>query len=86
MIKIPDIADIVARHSSQNKILHDSAADPGGIILQMKREKVQYGEHVRRMAELTKQAALEERILHRMLEKSVEEYGQPKRPQLKVVK
>jgi hypothetical protein len=86
MIKKPDIAGITAKESSQNKILQDLVADPDGVILEMKAEQVHYGQHRRRMAELAQLAALEERILHRMLEKSVEEHGRPKRPQLKVVK
>ena len=50
------------------------------------REKKYYGEHTKRMAKLKKLAELQERIIHRMLDKSQEEHDQPKRPHLTVVK
>jgi hypothetical protein len=54
--KIPNISDILASHSNQDKT----------------REK--------------KVAALQERIILRMLERSVEKLAYPKRPHLKIVK
>ena len=83
---IPDIADIVASHFNQDKSLYQSAADMGAIIFEMKREKDHYGENTERMAEIQKLAALQERLIRRMLDRSLEESHQPKRPHLTVVK
>ena len=86
MKKIPNIADIIANYSNQEKTLQETAADLGAIILEIEREKDFYGEHSKRMAELKRLAALQERVLHRMLENSIEKSNQPKRPHLTVVK
>ena len=86
MKKIPNIADIIASHSNQDKTLQETAADLGAIILEMEREEQYYGKHTKRMAKLKKLAELQERIIHRMLDKSLEEHDQPKRPHLTVVK
>ena len=86
MDKIPNIADIIASYSNQDKTLQESAADLGAIILEMEREEKHYGKHTKRMAKLKKLAELQEIVVHRMLDKSVEEHDQPKRPHLTVVK
>ena len=86
MTKIPNIADIIASHSNQDKTLQESAADLGAIILEMEREEECYGKHTKRLAELKKLAELQERIIHRMLDKSIDESEQPKRPHLTIVK
>jgi hypothetical protein len=86
MTKIPDITDIIAGHFNQDNPPEESAAEPGAIILEMKREKQYYGEHTRRMAVLKKRAALQEKVILRMLERSIEKPAHPERPQLKVVK
>jgi hypothetical protein len=86
MTKIHGIADIIASYSNQDKSLQESTADLGAIILEMEREEECYGKHSKRLAELKELAALQEKIVHRMLEKSVEEHDQPKRPHLTVVK
>jgi hypothetical protein len=86
MTKIPNIADIIASYSNQDKTLQESAADLGAMILEMEREEQFYGKHSKRLADLKKLAALQEKVVHRMLDKSVEEHDQPKRPHLTVVK
>jgi hypothetical protein len=84
--KIPNIADIIASYANQDKITYESAADLGAITLEMKHEKDHYGENTERMAEIQKMAELQERVIRRMLENSLEESHQPKRPHLTVVK
>lgn len=86
MDKISNIADIIARYSNQDMILHNSAADLGAIILEMKREEHYYGRLTSRMAKLEKMAALQEKVVSRLLERSVDEHDHPKRPHLKIVK
>jgi hypothetical protein len=84
MTKIHGIADIIASYSNEDKTLQESAADLGAMILE--REEECYGRHSKRLAELKELAALQEKVVHRMLDKSVEEHDQPKRPHLTVVK
>jgi hypothetical protein len=84
--KIPNIADIIASYSNQDKTLEESAADLGAMILEMEREEEYYGKHTKRMAELKKIAALQEKVVHRLLDSSIEKSDQPKRPHLTVVK
>ena len=86
MEKIPNIADIIASYSNQDKSLHESAADLGAIILEMEREKISAGKNSKRLAELKKLATLQENIVLRMLDNSIEKSDPPKRPHLKVVK
>ena len=86
MEKIPNIADIIASHSNQDKTLQESAADLGAMILEMEREEECYGKHTKRMAELMNLAALQEMVVHRLLDNSIEESDQPKRPHLTIVK
>ena len=86
MTKIPNIADIIASYSNQDKTLQETAADLGAIILEMEHEEKYYGKHTKRLTELKKLAALQENVIHRMLDKSIEKSHQPKRPHLTIVK
>ena len=86
MTKIPNIADIIASYSNQDKTLQESAAELGAMILEMEREEQCYGKHSKRLAELKKLAALQEKVVHRMLDRGLEKADQPKRPHLTVVK
>jgi hypothetical protein len=86
MTKIPDIADIIAAHADQDKTLRESVADMGEMILEMEREEECCGKHSKRLAELKKLAALQERVVMRMLDGGIEENGRPKGPRLRVVK
>jgi hypothetical protein len=86
MTKIPNIADIIASYSNQDKTLQESAADLGAMILEMEREEECYGKHSKRLAELKKIAALQEKVVYRLLDSSIEKSDQPKRPHLTVVK
>lgn len=87
MTKIPTITDIIAGHFNQDTLPEGSAADDlDAVILEMKREKRYDGEHTRRMAELKKMTALQEKVITRILERSIDKPTHIKRPQLKVVK
>ena len=86
MTKLSNIADIIAAHANRDKTLRESAADLGAIILEMEREERCYGKNSRRLAELKKLAALQERVVLRMLDASVEGDDRPKGPRLWVVK
>jgi len=89
MKKIPDISgitDIKTGHFNQDTLPEESAADLGAVILEMTREKRYFGEHTRRMAALKKMAALQEKVITRILERSVEKPAHPQRPQLKIIK
>jgi hypothetical protein len=86
MEKIPDIADIIGNAFNQERPIQESAADLGAIIFEMKREEKYYGKHTKRMAELTKLTDIQERVIHRMLDRAIEKSDQPERPHLKVVK
>ena len=86
MTKISDIEDIIASHFNQDKIPEEAAAGLGATILEMELEERYYGKHTRRMAELKKLAELQEKVVHRLLDRTVEELDQPKRPHLTVVK
>ena len=83
---IPNIADIIASYSNQDKTLRESAADLGAIILEMEREEKYFGKHTKRLAELKRIAALQETVVRRLLDNSIEKSEQPKRPHLTVVK
>ena len=71
---------------NQDKTLQESAADLGAIILEMEREEQIYGKHTKRLAKLRQLAELQEKVVHRMLDNSIEKSDQPKRPHLTVVK
>ena len=86
MTKIPNIADIISGRFNQDKSLNESTADPGAIILEMEHAEQSSGRHNRRLTDLKKLAALRERIIHRMLDSSIDKSDLPKRPHLKIVK
>ena len=83
---IPNIADIIASFSNQDKNLHKSTADLGAIILEMEREEKYFGKHTKRLAELKRIAALQETVVRRLLDNSIKKSEQPKRPHLTVIK
>ena len=81
------MADLVARHFTQDKTLEESAADLGAIISEIEREKQYYGESTSRMSELMKLKSLQENIITTMLKKNnAEDVYTKKKPQLKIVK
>ena len=86
MTKLPSIADIIAGYANRDKTLRESAADLGAIILEMEREEELHGKNTERLAELKRVRALQEKVVMRMLDESVEGHEQPKRPHLRVVK
>jgi hypothetical protein len=86
MTKIPNIAEILASYSNQDKTLQESAADLGAIILEMEHEEECYGIHSKRLVELKELAALQEKVVPRMLDSSIKKSDQTKRPHLTVVK
>jgi len=86
MTKITNIAKTLAGRFNQDKTPEASATAPGAIILEMEHAEQSSGRHSRRLAELRKRAVLQEKIIHRMLESSIEKSGQPKKPHLKIVK
>jgi len=86
MTKIPNIADIIAGYANQDKTLRESAAELGAMILEMEREEQYYGKHSKRLAELKRAKALQEKVVLRMLDSSIDKSDQPKRPHLTVVK
>jgi hypothetical protein len=86
MEKIPNIADIIASYSNQDKTLEESAADLGAMILEMEHEEECYGKYSKRLAKLKQLAELQEIVVHRMLDRSIEGHEQPKRPHLTVIK
>jgi hypothetical protein len=85
MTKIPNIADIIAAYANQDKSLYESAADLGAMILEMEREEEWHGAHSKRLAELKRARALQERVVMRMLDGSIEGSDRPKGPRLRVV-
>ena len=56
------------------------------MILEMEREEELHGKHSRRLAKLKELAALQEKVVNRMLNGSVEGDDRPKGPHLTVVK
>ena len=86
MTKLPNIADIIAGQSNQDKTLYESAADLGAMILEMEREEELNGKTAERLAELKRVRALQEKVVFRMLERSIEGDDRPKGPRLRVVK
>ena len=72
--------------TKQNRTLLESAADLGAIILEMDCEEELNGAHSRRLAELKRVRALQERVVHRMLDNSIHKSDQLKRPHLTVLK
>jgi hypothetical protein len=86
MTKIPNIAEIIACYANQDKSLYESAADLGATILEMDREEEWHGAHSKRLAELKRVHALQERVVMRMLDGSIEKADPQKVLRLRVVK
>jgi len=86
MKKIPDTTDIIARHSDRHVPPEGPATNLNATVLEMTRELQCFAKHTKRMTELKRMASLQERVIHRMLDRSVEESAPPERPQLKLVK
>jgi hypothetical protein len=86
MTKITDIAESIASHADQDKSLYESAADLGAMILEMEREEDCQGRHSKRLAELKRARAIQEKVVLRMLDGSIEGDERPKGPRLRVVK
>jgi hypothetical protein len=86
MTKTTDITNLIASHSDRNKSDESPNTSLNAIVLKMTREQRRYAEHIRKMTELKRMASFQERIVHRMLDKGIEETGQPERPHLKIVK
>ena len=86
MKKIPDTTNIIARHSDRHVPPEGPSSNLNAIVLEMTREQQCFAKHTKRMKELKKMASLQERVIHRMLDKSIEEPAPPERPQLKLVK
>ena len=82
----PNIADFSANYTNQDNTTDESTANPGAIILELKGEKRQYGEDSKRMAEIQKLATRQERLIRKILDRSLEASHQQKRPHLTVVK
>ena len=83
MEKTPNIADIIGNALNQGSPPQEAAADLGEIIMEMKREE---RKHTKHMEELTQLAEIQERVIHRLLDRAIEKPTQPKRPHLKIVK
>ena len=86
MDKIPNIADIIGNAFNQERPIQEAAADLGALALEMEREEKHYGKNTKRMAELAQLAEIQERVIHRMLDKAIDKSAQPKKPHLTVVK
>ena len=86
MDDVPDIVDIIGNAFNQERPIQEAAADLGAIILEMKREEQYYGKHTKRMEELTQLAEIQERVIHRMLDRAIEKPDPPKKPHLTIVK
>ena len=86
MTDIPNIADIISGYAKQDKTLRQSAAGLCVMILEMERDEDCRGRQSRRLAELKKLSALQEKLVNRMLSKSIEADEQSKKPHLKLIK
>ena len=62
------------------------ASDRKSNVLEMTREKQCYAKHTKRITELSTMALLQERVIHRMMARTIEELAQPERPHLKIIK
>lgn len=86
MGKTPRIEDVVASYFNEDKSAQESAADLGAIVYQMMREEEYYGKRTKRMAELTKLSNIQERVLRKILEKTMDKSNYQKGLRLKVAK
>ena len=78
MEKTPNIVDISGNAFNQERPLDEAAADLGALVLKKKQTK--------RMTELAQLAEVQERVIHRLLDRAIEKPTQPKRPHLTIVK
>ena len=74
---------IIGNASNQESLPQEAATDLGATILEMKREE---RKHTKRMAELAMFSEIQEKVIHRLLERAIEKPDQRKRPHLTVVK
>ena len=86
MKKIPDTSDTIARHSDRHVPPEGPATSLNATLLEMTHEHRCYAKHTKRIIELKRKASLQEKIIHRMLDRNIEKLAQPERPQLKLVK
>jgi hypothetical protein len=56
------------------------------MIMEMEREEELYGKNTKRLADLKRVRALQEKVVLRMLDRSIEGDARPKGPRLRVVK
>ena len=85
MTEIVNLGDIIVNYFNQEQTLQETAADLGAIIFEIDREKKHYGEHTQRMAELKKLAAVQERVVSKMMDRINDNTPQPKVPHLEVL-
>ena len=83
---VPNIVAIIGNALNQERPPQEAAADLGSLLLEIDREKKYYGEHTQRLTELKMLAEVQERVVSRMLDNSIVNKDQPKRPHLIVVK
>ena len=86
MKKTTDITNLIASHSDPNKSDETPNSGLKAIVLKMTREQQCLAENTKRITELKKIASLQEKVIHRMLDKGFEEMTQPERPHLKIVR
>ena len=84
MTEIVNLGDIIVNYFNQEQTLQEAAADLGAIIFEIDREKKYYGEHTQRMAELKKLAAVQERVVSKMMDRINDNTPQPKAPHMEV--
>ena len=86
MTEIVNLGDIIVNYFNQEKTLQETAADLGALNLEIKRLKQRYRKYTKRMEELTQLGEIQERVIHRMLDRAIEKPDQPKKPHLTIVK
>ena len=86
MEKTPNIVDISGNAFNQESPPQEAAADLGALNLEMNRLKQRYRKCTKRMEELTPLAEVQERVIHRLLDRAIEKPDQPKKPHLTIVK
>jgi hypothetical protein len=84
MTEIVNFGDILVNYFNQEKTLQETAADLGAIIFEIDREKKYYGEHTQRMAELKKLAAVQDRVVSKMMDRIDGSATHPEVPHLEV--
>jgi len=86
MEKPLNISDVIASHLVQNKSVHELTADLDAIVIELQREKKHAGKQTARVAELSKMAVIQERLILRVLDRTRNKSARPKAPHLKVIK